>query len=25
VKVYTGNDWSPDQILADLKPIVRAN
>jgi protein SCO1 len=25
VKVYTGNDWSPDQIIADLKPIVRAN
>jgi protein SCO1/2 len=24
-KVYTGNDWSPDQILADLKPIVHAN
>ncbi len=25
VKVYTGNEWSPDQIIADLKPIVRAN
>jgi protein SCO1/2 len=25
VKVYTGNEWSPDQILADLKPLVRAN
>ena len=25
VKVYTGNEWSPDQILADLKPVVRAN
>jgi protein SCO1/2 len=25
VKVYTGNDWSPDQIIADLKPIVRTN
>jgi len=25
VKVYTGNEWSPDQILADLKPIVRAD
>jgi protein SCO1/2 len=25
VKVYTGNEWSPEQILADLKPIVRAN
>jgi protein SCO1/2 len=21
VKVYTGNDWSPDQILADLKKL----
>ena len=21
VKVYTGNDWSPDQILADLKTL----
>jgi protein SCO1/2 len=21
VKVYTGNDWSPDQILADLKSL----
>jgi protein SCO1 len=21
VKVYTGNDWSPDQVLADLKTI----
>jgi protein SCO1/2 len=21
VKVYTGNDWSPDQILADLKAL----
>ena len=19
VKVYTGNDWTPDQVLADLK------
>ena len=25
LKVYTGNEWSPDQILADLKPVVRAN
>jgi protein SCO1 len=22
VKVYTGNDWSPDQILADLKNLT---
>jgi cytochrome oxidase Cu insertion factor (SCO1/SenC/PrrC family) len=21
VKVYTGNDWSPDQVLADLKKL----
>jgi protein SCO1 len=21
VKVYTGNDWSPDQVLADLKTV----
>ena len=25
VKVYTGNDWSPEQILNDLKSVVRAN
>jgi protein SCO1 len=25
VKVYTGNEWSPEQIVADLKPIVRAD
>jgi len=25
VKVYTGNEWSPDQILADLRPVVGAN
>jgi len=25
VKVYTGNDWTPEQILNDLKPVVRAN
>ena len=24
VKVYTGNEWTPDQLLADLKPVVRA-
>ncbi len=22
VKVYTGNDWTPPQVLADLKPIA---
>ena len=22
VKVYTGNDWSPEQVLADLKSLV---
>jgi protein SCO1 len=25
VKVYTGNEWSPDQILADLKPVANAD
>jgi len=25
VKVYVGNEWSSDQALADLAPIVRAN
>jgi protein SCO1/2 len=25
VKVYTGNDWSPDQVLADLKSVVKAD
>jgi protein SCO1/2 len=25
VKVYMGNEWSPDQILADLKPVAPAN
>jgi protein SCO1 len=25
LKVYTGNEWTPDQILADLKPVVRTN
>jgi protein SCO1/2 len=25
VKVYIGNEWTPDQALADLAPIVRAN
>lgn len=22
VKVYTGNDWSPEQVLTDLKPVA---
>jgi protein SCO1/2 len=25
VKVYVGNEWTPDQALADLAPVVRAN
>jgi protein SCO1 len=25
VKVYTGNDWTPEQVLTDLTPVVRAN
>jgi protein SCO1 len=25
VKVYIGNEWTPDQVLADLKPIAHAN
>ncbi len=24
VKVYTGNEWTPDQALADLAPVVKA-
>jgi len=24
VKVYTGNEWTPEQVLADLKPVVGA-
>ena len=24
VKVYVGNEWTPEQILADLKPVVGA-
>jgi protein SCO1/2 len=24
VKVYTGNDWSPDQILGDLRTLASA-
>ena len=24
VKVYTGNEWTPDEILADLKPTANA-
>jgi protein SCO1/2 len=25
VKVYIGNEWTPDQALADLVPVVRAD
>jgi len=25
VKVYTGNEWTPDEILADLKPTANAD
>ena len=25
VKVYVGNEWTPDQALADVKPVVGAN
>jgi protein SCO1/2 len=25
VKIYTGNQWTPDQALADLAPVVRAD
>ena len=25
VKVYTGNEWTPDEILADLKPVANAD
>ena len=25
VKVYTGNEWTPDDILADLKPVANAD
>jgi protein SCO1/2 len=25
VKVYVGNEWTPDQALADIKPVVGAN
>ena len=25
VKVYIGNEWTPDQVLADLKPVVGAD
>ena len=25
VKAYTGNEWTPEQLLADLKPVVRTN
>lgn len=25
LKVYTGNEWTPEEILADLKPVANAN
>ena len=25
VKVYTGNEWTPDRVLMDLKPVVRSS
>jgi protein SCO1 len=25
VKVYIGNEWTPDQVIADLTPVVHAN
>jgi protein SCO1/2 len=25
VKIYTGNEWTPDEILADLKPTANAD
>jgi protein SCO1/2 len=25
VKIYVGNEWTPDQVLADLRPVVGAN
>jgi protein SCO1/2 len=25
IKVYIGNEWTPDQALADVKPVVGAN
>jgi len=25
VKVYIGNEWTPEQVLSDLRPVVRAN
>ena len=24
VKVFTGNEWTPEQVLADLKPVAKA-
>ena len=24
-KIYIGNEWTPEQVLADLRPIVRAD
>jgi protein SCO1 len=25
IKVYTGNEWTPEEILADLKPVANAD
>jgi cytochrome oxidase Cu insertion factor (SCO1/SenC/PrrC family) len=25
VKIYTGNDWTPQQLLADLKAVADAD
>ena len=25
VKIYTGNEWTPDEIIADLKPTANAD
>jgi protein SCO1 len=25
IKIYTGNEWTPDEILADLKPVANAD
>jgi protein SCO1/2 len=24
-KIYTGNEWTPDEVLADLKPVANAD
>ena len=25
IKIYIGNDWTPEEVLTDLKPVVHAN